>query len=336
MTDHTPDRDDAALMAALRDQDLPDSLLKELIADPNHVGELLLEFVADLDLAERTDQARRVLEAVREYSPAPEDRQYASVELAKILRESGDEREAAEAERITAELLRPGHLGEGPAQLLGEDFQELDRWEEALRCYNIAARQLLAEPLEELEDEDDLSLTPLVSRLLARMRLGLAPDEHDGIALAVAERQVEDMLGLPGEEGEDWLEETEPDRGVEALYTREAFDEARARGMLTRETTEHGVDAYYRAAERILREHTRDHPETPWSVVLHGVEEIVAFAERADLDPTDRATALSWGEAEFTAVDDPRLMPWPPGRNEPCWCGSGRKYKKCCGSPSNR
>ena len=22
--------------------------------------------------------------------------------------------------------------------------------------------------------------------------------------------------------------------------------------------------------------------------------------------------------------------PWPPQRNEPCWCGSERKYKKCC------
>jgi uncharacterized protein YecA (UPF0149 family) len=22
---------------------------------------------------------------------------------------------------------------------------------------------------------------------------------------------------------------------------------------------------------------------------------------------------------------------WPPGHNEPCWCGSQRKYKKCCG-----
>jgi len=22
-----------------------------------------------------------------------------------------------------------------------------------------------------------------------------------------------------------------------------------------------------------------------------------------------------------------------PGRNEPCWCGSARKYKKCCGTP---
>lgn len=24
-------------------------------------------------------------------------------------------------------------------------------------------------------------------------------------------------------------------------------------------------------------------------------------------------------------------LPWPPGRNAPCWCGSGRKYKACCG-----
>lgn len=27
-----------------------------------------------------------------------------------------------------------------------------------------------------------------------------------------------------------------------------------------------------------------------------------------------------------------RLMPDEPepGRNDPCWCGSGKKYKKCC------
>ncbi len=29
-----------------------------------------------------------------------------------------------------------------------------------------------------------------------------------------------------------------------------------------------------------------------------------------------------WGE--------PYVKPVRPGRNEPCWCGSGRKYKKCC------
>ena len=25
-----------------------------------------------------------------------------------------------------------------------------------------------------------------------------------------------------------------------------------------------------------------------------------------------------------------------PGRNEPCWCGSGRKYKKCHGPEDQR
>ena len=32
--------------------------------------------------------------------------------------------------------------------------------------------------------------------------------------------------------------------------------------------------------------------------------------------------------------DPARVIAWPPGRNEPCWCGSGRKYKKCCAAPS--
>lgn len=26
-----------------------------------------------------------------------------------------------------------------------------------------------------------------------------------------------------------------------------------------------------------------------------------------------------------------RAVAWPPKRNDRCWCGSGRKYKQCCG-----
>ena len=26
----------------------------------------------------------------------------------------------------------------------------------------------------------------------------------------------------------------------------------------------------------------------------------------------------------------PGFMPWKPGRNEPCPCGSGNKFKRCC------
>ena len=32
--------------------------------------------------------------------------------------------------------------------------------------------------------------------------------------------------------------------------------------------------------------------------------------------------------------EDPGVIAWPPGRNQPCWCGSGRKYKKCCAATS--
>jgi tetratricopeptide (TPR) repeat protein len=38
--------------------------------------------------------------------------------------------------------------------------------------------------------------------------------------------------------------------------------------------------------------------------------------------------------AHLAANADPGVVCWPPRRNQPCWCGSGRKYKKCCAAPS--
>ena len=39
--------------------------------------------------------------------------------------------------------------------------------------------------------------------------------------------------------------------------------------------------------------------------------------------------------AHLVAEGDAGVVAWPPGRNEPCWCRSGRKYKKCCAAPSS-
>jgi uncharacterized protein YchJ len=33
-------------------------------------------------------------------------------------------------------------------------------------------------------------------------------------------------------------------------------------------------------------------------------------------------------------IDEGGAISWPPPRNAPCWCGSGTKYKKCCGGPN--
>jgi SEC-C motif len=49
----------------------------------------------------------------------------------------------------------------------------------------------------------------------------------------------------------------------------------------------------------------------------------------------DSAEARSEYAAHLAATADSSLIAWPPGRNEPCWCGSGRKYKKCCAAPTS-
>ncbi|KOX19631.1 SEC-C metal-binding domain-containing protein [Nocardiopsis sp. NRRL B-16309] len=330
-----PGPDDAAMLSALRELNLPDQLLQDLLAQaPDHAGEALLDYVGDLTRAGRIDQARRVLEVLRAYPPAPDDRQYASIELVRLLHHSGEEQAVAEVERITAELLSPGGLGAGPAELLAEDLEARGELADALRCLNLASRDLLAEPPEDLEGLEARYLTALIRRSRVRAQLGMELDAHDEVAVASARRLLAETYGDVGE-GETRTEGSEPDRYVEVLFSRQAFDDARTRGLLPHEAAEHGADAYYRAAERNLRKQSSERPETRWSVVLHGVAEIEAFAEQTGMDTGDRATALSWSEAEI-AAHDPRLMPWPPQRNEACWCGSTRKYKKCCGSPSNR
>ncbi len=56
-------------------------------------------------------------------------------------------------------------------------------------------------------------------------------------------------------------------------------------------------------------------------------------AEKA-YDP-DTPEARAEFAAHLARTGDPGVAPWPPGRNEPCWCGSGRKYKKCCAATSS-
>lgn len=69
---------------------------------------------------------------------------------------------------------------------------------------------------------------------------------------------------------------------------------------------------------------------------------IVMAGQRAGYDMTSEA-----GTAQFMAAYNRRLLshdaPATPiprtqhvGRNEPCPCGSGKKFKKCCGHPSRR
>ena len=64
--------------------------------------------------------------------------------------------------------------------------------------------------------------------------------------------------------------------------------------------------------------------------VTHIPGTVVGFAdylERTSGDPAQEEVRLAYA-AEVHAQG--RTLVWPPGRNQPCWCGSGRKYKRCC------
>jgi len=59
--------------------------------------------------------------------------------------------------------------------------------------------------------------------------------------------------------------------------------------------------------------------------------------EAPDLIPNCVATILHHSRPELSTLDSEMGPGMPfkasrrPGQNDPCVCGSGRKYKKCCG-----
>jgi len=58
------------------------------------------------------------------------------------------------------------------------------------------------------------------------------------------------------------------------------------------------------------------------------IDDYLAWCTEHDRDPEQSDT-----RSDYSTVLLGRdiVKPWPPDRNKRCWCGSGRKYKKCCG-----
>jgi len=50
-------------------------------------------------------------------------------------------------------------------------------------------------------------------------------------------------------------------------------------------------------------------------------------------DPGDARATYA---ADLARTHPEQLIAWPPARNAPCWCGSGRKHKRCCAAARGR
>jgi uncharacterized protein YchJ len=64
------------------------------------------------------------------------------------------------------------------------------------------------------------------------------------------------------------------------------------------------------------------------------VDDLVQYGKDHGGDPKDQQTRMDY--LKDRVRNGASTVSWPPRRNQPCWCDSGRKYKKCCGAPVNR
>jgi len=88
-----------------------------------------------------------------------------------------------------------------------------------------------------------------------------------------------------------------------------------------------GHAAYALELDRRMRAVAPGAPRHPVVVPLT----VAQVRELAAANEFDEEAAEARARAAYEAAREGGALAWPPGRNDPCWCGSGKKYKKCCG-----
>ncbi len=290
---------------------------------PEERGEILLEAAHQWKLEGDSGRAAELLAEV--IALGGEDGCYGRSERAALRFEQG----SAAAGYAELDLLaRDPALRDGPCQLVAEMLAAHDDLEGALAWYDRAVARMDEDALGQRRDARHLSLAGtlvLRGRREVRRQLGLPVDATDELAsrppvLAPPPLTVDDLL-----EGGH--------RGVPREVRLLVFQ--RDQRALARErwpddyADQPGDEEYYPTTERRWRDLAAT--GVPAITVVRGtVDGLVEFAKRTGGSPADPQTRAAYVDAAHAAV---LTIAWPPGRNAACWCGSGRKYKKCCGKP---
>jgi tetratricopeptide (TPR) repeat protein len=283
-------------------------------------GETLREAARQWKLAGETDRAIAVLGEVLALGDI--DAEYARYNLADIAFERGED---ADAWAHLNALEASGLSDAGPANLVAELLEERGDHAAALRWYDLAIGLLDAETLAAIGQPGFHSFNAflLVGRQRCRQKLGLAADDLDRAA-DVAERNRLDFLrGF-----EHLAAATARARSVTTMlvWQREELINAAQRwpDVFTSDLNPH-ADVEHR-----LQELRRDQGISGITLIPGEVEEFARYLERTGGDPIEEEVRLAYAQE---ARAQGRRIAWPPNRNQPCWCGSGRKYKKCCNAP---
>ena len=292
-------------------------LLAELDEYPDSRAEIIFDLSAELARAGRTSEAFEWLGRLAEGGGV--DGAQARVEMAYLHYQAG---RVAEAEAELATVVASPLADPGPYASAAEMLTELGNDRAAVRWFTMAAVRLTPDQIADASGEDgwtSWAFSVLWQRREARQRLGLPADDLDaGLVPPPALRSnrlhsMDDVAGkrVPG--------------GVRVmLWTESEFDAAQhdLAGMI-----DHSVsfEQYRDRLEEQLRALAAG--GTSVTLVPARAAEMRAYADRAGGSVQDDAIRRGYFDdvAQRTGP-----VGWPPGRNAPCWCGSGAKYKRCC------
>lgn len=290
---------------------------------PDDRGEILLEAAEDWKHAGEPERAVALWREV--IDGGGEDAGAARYSLADLYFEQG--RDAEAWEHLEA-LEEDSSAGAGQAGLVAELLAERGEDEAALRWFNRAIGAL---------GEDEVALvgepggTPSINSPLffgrqdCRRRLGLPADEWDRVAEVAEQNRLKFVRLLEGAAGAGR-------RSASADASMLVWQRAELQRALLRWPSVFSADTrgHHPELERRLHEMADEQGLAKVTLILGSVDGFAAYLDEMGGDPAEEKVRLAYAERAYAQG---RHMSWPPGRNEPCWCGSARKYKKCCGDP---
>lgn len=229
--------------------------------------------------------------------PEAEDRAFAQADVADSLFALGRHDEAVAVLQALLRTRPPASVCDVAADLCAENGLPSD----ALRFYDVGVAGLTAEDLGSMGWEATYLLR---QRARARAEQGLEPDVLD-LSVPPLEQHRRRPTLEDVEAGADVRGEV-----VRALYwPRSLLTAAQERWP--------GIGDHAGLQERLL---------AAAAVTGRHVELVAGGPDLLDGD-------LDAVERHLHETDD--VVAWPPQRNAACWCGSGRKYKRCCLRPGS-
>jgi tetratricopeptide (TPR) repeat protein len=301
--------------------ELADAVDAGRLADRDDAGYALL-------LAAEIAESRSKLEAALQYADRAieayatrDDSQVGAARAlrARILFRSGREDEAmAELEPLQPLLTRyPDAAAYVSAALAaGGRNRVAEQWRTEAVKVALAERAAATDQSAEPASADDAGLLFFLLQQRHRVRhaLGLSHDAHDTLAERLETRLANAATPRIAEPADDLL-----------FWPQAEFDRLLAQWPTLAQPYGATWDEHRARLERELVR-LAGAGRTGLTLLSGSVAGLVGFAGR-DGEPADPKSRA--GYAERLAIGAGQIN-WPPERNEPCWCGSGNKYKKCC------